>query len=71
MTARSGKYTSDLSVAVTEEIQAALEVAADFSGLKPSQFGRQAIIEKLVRDGFIQHPGMARFENAVPKQAAE
>jgi hypothetical protein len=68
MTAR---ILTEMSVGLTAEIEAALEVAADFSGLKPSQFGRQAIIEKIVRDGFIKHPGMARFENAVPKQAAE
>jgi hypothetical protein len=68
MTAR---ILSEMSVGLTPEIEAALEVAADFSGLKPSQFGRQAIIEKLVRDGFIKHPGMARFENAMPKEAAE
>ena len=68
MTAR---ILSEMSVGLTPEIEAALEIASDFSGLKPSQFGRQAIIEKLVRDGFIKHPGMARFDNAVPKQAAE
>ena len=65
------RILSEMSVGLTPEIEAALEIAADFSGLKPSQFGRQAIIEKLVREGFIKHPGMARFENTVPKQAAE
>jgi hypothetical protein len=67
----TAKILSEMSVGLTPEIEAALEIAADFSGLRPSQFARQSIIEKLVRDGYLKHPGMARFENAVPKQAAE
>ena len=65
------KILTEMSVGLTPEIDAALEIAADFSGLRPSQFARQAVIEKLVREGYLKHPGMARFENAVPKQAAE
>jgi hypothetical protein len=68
---RARVILTDMTVGLTQEIQAALEVAADFSGLRPAQFARQAVIEKLVREGYLRHPGVARFENAVPKQAAE
>jgi hypothetical protein len=35
--------------------------------MKPSQYGRQAILEKLVREGYLRHPAM-RYETP---QAAE
>ena len=30
--------------------------AVEFQGLKASQFGRQAILKKLVREGYMRHP---------------
>jgi hypothetical protein len=44
-----------------------LQIATEFQGMKPSQYGRQAILEKLVREGYLRHPAM-RYETP---QAAE
>ncbi len=58
-------------IGLTDAIEAALTVVEDFSGLKPSQYCRQAILEKLVRDGFMQHPAAAHLKNNNLPQAAE
>jgi hypothetical protein len=75
MTARSGQFKSDLSVAVTAEIEAALETAIAFSGIKASQYCRIALVEKLTREKFMRHPGLVYLEKAAAKnpelQAAE
>ena len=61
------KIKSEMSVGLTPEIQSALQIATEFQGMKPSQYGRQAILEKLVREGYLRHPAM-RYETP---QAAE
>ena len=48
----------DIAVGVTDEILAALENAVAFSGIKSSQYARIALVEKLCREGFMQHPGI-------------
>jgi hypothetical protein len=58
----TAQIKSEMSVGLTPEIEAALQVAVEFVGMKPSQFARQAILEKLVREGFMRHPGMV-FQN--------
>jgi hypothetical protein len=63
MTARSGKFKTDLSVALTVEIQAALETACAFSQIKPSQYCRIALVEKLAREKFLEHPGVTFLNN--------
>jgi hypothetical protein len=35
----------------------------EFSELKPSQYCRLAIKEKLIRDGLMQHPAAVHFNN--------
>ena len=52
----TAKIKSEMSVGLTPEIESALQVATEFQGMKPSQYGRQAILEKLVREGFLKHP---------------
>ncbi len=66
------RIKAELMVGITDEIKAALEIATEFSGMRPSQYGRQAILEKLVREGYLKHPGMARLErnNGVAAQVA-
>jgi hypothetical protein len=59
-----------LSVGITEEMKTAIEIAAEFSGISPSQLGRQAILEKLVREGYMRHPGMI-YQQAQAAQAAK
>lgn len=53
MTAR---ILTELSVGLTPEIEAAMKVACEFQGMKPSQYARQAVLHKLVAEGFMQHP---------------
>jgi diketogulonate reductase-like aldo/keto reductase len=64
----AAKILSEMSVGLTPEIAKALNVATEFSGLKPSQYGRMAILERLVREGFLRHPGISNYENS---EAAE
>ena len=47
MKARIAKIKTELAVGVTAEIQAALETAVAFSGIKASQYARIALVEKL------------------------
>jgi len=62
----------DRAAGLTDEIDAALKIACEFSGLKMSQFLRIAALEKLVREGFMQHPGLTHLKNnSAPLQAAE
>ena len=63
----AAKIKSEMSVGLTPEIEEAIKIATDFAGIKPSQYGRQAILEKLVREGYLRHPAM-RYETP---QAAE
>ena len=58
----TAKIKNEMSVGITDEIKSALEVATEFAGIKASQFGRQAILEKLVRDGFLRHPMHVQWE---------
>ena len=58
------KIKSELAVGVTEEIKSALVIATEFQGTTPSQYGRQAILEKLVREGYLQHPAMRHQQAA-------
>lgn len=66
----SAKIKTEMSVGLTDEIQSALQVAVEFQGMKPSQYGRLAILEKLVAQGFLKHPGIASYDAAI-KTAAE
>jgi hypothetical protein len=54
----AAKIKSEMSVGLTSEIEAALNVAVEFEGIKASQFGRLAILERLVSRGYMHHPGI-------------
>ena len=43
-------------VGLTPSILGALESASEFFGQKPSEYARQAIVTRLISDGFIRHP---------------
>lgn len=47
----------ELVVGITGEMKQAIEVVCSFQGLKPQQFGRLAILEKLVATNATDHPG--------------
>ena len=57
------KIKRERMIGLTDAIEAALATVEDFSGLKPSQYCRQAILEKLVRDGYMIHPAAAHLKN--------
>lgn len=58
---------SEVSVGLTPEIEAALENAVAFAGIKSSQYVRIALVEKLCRENFLKHPGLVRLEKSMPK----
>jgi hypothetical protein len=49
-------------VGYTDEIKSAVEMATDCMGLKFSTYARLALIEKLVKDGFLAHPAI-KYQN--------
>ncbi len=57
------KIKRERMIGLTDQIDAALMLIEDFTGLKPSQYCRQAILERLVRDGFLVHPAAAHMKN--------
>ncbi len=63
--------TCEMMVGITPKIKDALEFACEDIGMKPSQFARQALVEKLVREGFMTRPNLQRMNNPVPQHAAE
>jgi hypothetical protein len=67
----TAKILSEMSVGLTPEIAKALNIATEFSGPKPSQYGHMAILERLVREGFLKHPGITNYESLTNKQPAE
>jgi hypothetical protein len=48
--------TKELSVGLTQQMSHSLQIAVQFTGMKASTFGRQAILEKLCREKFMLHP---------------
>jgi hypothetical protein len=66
----AAQITCEMMVGITPKIRDAIENACEDIGMKPSQFARQAIVEKLVREGFMTRP-LQRFNNPVPQEAAE
>jgi hypothetical protein len=54
--AKKARLTIEMSVSLTPEISQALEIATEFSGMKPSQYARQAVLKRLVSQGFLEHP---------------
>jgi hypothetical protein len=58
--------SEEINVSLSPEVATALKLATEFTGLRTSQYGRQAIIEKLVRDQFMAHP-MAKYMAAAEK----
>jgi hypothetical protein len=66
---RTATIRTEVAVGVTDEIQSALETAVAFSGIKASQYVRIALVEKLVREQFMQHPGLSRLERTTQKNS--
>ena len=52
----TAKIKSEMSIGISDEIKSALEIATEFVWINRHQFARQAILEKLVREGFMRHP---------------
>lgn len=58
----------EIAVGITDEIEAALATASAFTGLKVSQFARIALVEKLSREQFMQHPGFSHLQKTSGQQ---
>jgi hypothetical protein len=64
--------TEEIMVGITPKIKEAIEFVCSLNGMKPSQYARQAIFEKLVREGVIEAPSFRRNNSAPSElQAAE
>jgi hypothetical protein len=63
------QITSELMVGLTDKIKYGLEIACEDQGMKPSQFARQAIFEKLVRQGYLDRPTFKKFDNSASQYA--
>ena len=57
---KTARLTVEMSVSLTPEMDQALKIATEFQGMKPSQYARQALLERLVAQGFLEHP-MKKF----------
>jgi hypothetical protein len=60
----AARIKREIAVGVTDEILNALENAVAFSGIKSSQYARIALVEKLCREQFMQHPGLAHLKKS-------
>lgn len=69
----AAQITSEIMVGLTEKIREGIEIACACNGMRPSQYCRQAVFEKLVREGVIEPPTFRRLSNSAPSelQAAE
>jgi len=69
----AAQITSEIMVGLTEKIREGIEVACACNGMKPSQFCRQAVYEKLVSIGVLEPPSFRRLSNSALSelQAAE
>jgi hypothetical protein len=63
----AAQITVEIMVGLTEKIRDGIEAACEYSGMKPSQYARQAIFRQLVADGYLQKPSFRKFDNAVPQ----
>jgi hypothetical protein len=59
----AAQITVEIMVGITPKIKEGIEIACEYSGMKPSQFARQAIVEKLIKDGIFERPTLRKFEN--------
>jgi hypothetical protein len=57
--AATSKISRNVWVGLTSSICGALESASEFFGQKPSEYARQAIVTRLISDGFMRHPAQA------------
>lgn len=67
----AAQIKTEISVGLTYEIEQALETAVAFSGIKSSQYARIALVEKLCREHFMQHPGLTYRERATQKNGPQ
>jgi hypothetical protein len=67
---KSKRISRELTVGLTDQQAQALAVATEFQGAKPSQYCRMAILSRLVSEGWLKHPALAKhpqYDNA-PKE---
>ena len=55
----AARVLKEMSVGLTPEIEEACNIwLVEFEGIKATQFGRLAILERLVSRGYMTHPGI-------------
>jgi hypothetical protein len=59
--------TEEIMVGITGKIRDGIDNACEDSGMKPSQYARQAIFEKLVREGYLSKPTYRKLTDESPK----
>lgn len=69
MARRKRRISLEVVTGITEEMGEALENAVTFVGTTQSQYCRQAILEKLLREGFLRLP--PTVNKSAPVQKAE
>jgi hypothetical protein len=65
---KTAKLKTLLTIGVTNDIKNALEIASESNATTCSQLARQAILQFLVREGYLQHPA-AIYQQAQAAQA--
>ena len=50
------RISHQLSVGLSPEMAEAIEIAAEMEGIRPSQMGRLALVERLVQRGYMESP---------------
>ena len=60
----AARIKNEMTLGISDEMKTALEIAVAFVGTTASQYARQAILEKLVRERFIEHPLHRRLGNS-------
>jgi hypothetical protein len=62
----TASITKELMVGITEKILTGISAACEDTGMRPSQYCRQAIFERLVREGYLSKPSLRKYA-AVPE----
>lgn len=60
----TAKILTEVKVGLSEPIRKSLEMCVDFEGGTASAFCRQAVLEKLIQKGYLQHPALEKYSNA-------
>jgi hypothetical protein len=52
---------TEIMVGLTDKIRDGIDAACEDNGMRPSQYCRQAIFERLVREGYLSKPTTRKY----------